>query len=165
MAWVAGVDGGDGGGQRGWRGLRAESGSGELQALWTGGRRRGWRGRRSRSDVRSRKVVECEAELVAPPSYCIANRFTRDWAVQRALSSVAVAGLQRHVHIHLPCSVLTSTSSLNYLLAQWVGWRLRGFGISCWGVRQGTIGSDGVVVHSSMERRYVHNTKDCGIMM
>ncbi|BAS91929.1 Os05g0111700 [Oryza sativa Japonica Group] len=91
MAWVAGVDGGDGGGWRGWRGLRAESGSGELQALWTGGRRRGWRGRRSRSDVRSRKVVECEAELVAPPSYCIANRFTRDWAVQQALSSVDLA--------------------------------------------------------------------------
>uniref|UniRef100_A0A0D3HPS0 Uncharacterized protein n=1 Tax=Oryza barthii TaxID=65489 RepID=A0A0D3HPS0_9ORYZ len=63
----------------------------EERAVWTGGRRRGWRGRRSRSDVRSRKVVECEAELVAPPSYCIANRFTRDWAVQRALSSVDLA--------------------------------------------------------------------------
>uniref|UniRef100_A0A0E0JG99 DUF1618 domain-containing protein n=1 Tax=Oryza punctata TaxID=4537 RepID=A0A0E0JG99_ORYPU len=39
-------------------------------------------------DVRARKVVECEAyELVAPPSYCIASRFTRAWALPRALSS------------------------------------------------------------------------------
>uniref|UniRef100_J3KY69 DUF1618 domain-containing protein n=2 Tax=Oryza brachyantha TaxID=4533 RepID=J3KY69_ORYBR len=39
-------------------------------------------------DLRARKVVECDAyKLVAPPSYCIANRFTRAWELPRALSS------------------------------------------------------------------------------
>uniref|UniRef100_A0A0D9UYZ5 DUF1618 domain-containing protein n=1 Tax=Leersia perrieri TaxID=77586 RepID=A0A0D9UYZ5_9ORYZ len=39
-------------------------------------------------DVRAHRVVECERyKLVAPPSYCIANRFTRTWMLPRALSS------------------------------------------------------------------------------
>lgn len=129
--------------RRGWRGPRAESS--------------GWRGRRG-SPVVSRLPPSSGCCRLAAPCPYPPPMFRPHLNILLELSPSSVGGLAAAVcrPLYLPSSVLVMSSLFSLI---------SGFGISCWGVRQGTIGSDGVVVHSSMERRYVHNTKDCGIMM